>query len=277
MFNMLKNCADDGVWSVAYEATPEHDGLMTLRCTRDGALLEEKAYSLHTHTLGYKEIIIPAGCTTEGELGFFCATCGVAYNTEIIAPIGHNYSDWYMNTNGTHSCSCDRCHDLQTENCKYVATVTVPTCTLGGYTTYVCSVCGHTYIADETDPLGHNWSEWVDNKDDTTHTRTCRRCGVQETQIHEWGKWIFNNDNTLCKNGTKTRYCALCGASQTVTAEKSSKFDLFLAKIKSFFLNIFKITINVNGNVTDAPSVDVDSDIDSDSDSDSDSGFGFIS
>ncbi|MBR7179841.1 MAG: CotH kinase family protein, partial [Oscillospiraceae bacterium] len=37
---------------------------------------------------------------------------------------------------------------------SYEAVVTAPTCTEGGYTTYTCS-CGNSYIADETDPLGH--------------------------------------------------------------------------------------------------------------------------
>ena len=37
---------------------------------------------------------------------------------------------------------------------SYEAVVTAPTCTEGGYTTYTCS-CGDSYIADETDPLGH--------------------------------------------------------------------------------------------------------------------------
>ena len=37
---------------------------------------------------------------------------------------------------------------------EYEATVTAPTCEEKGYTTYTCS-CGDSYVADETDPLGH--------------------------------------------------------------------------------------------------------------------------
>ena len=36
----------------------------------------------------------------------------------------------------------------------YEATVTAPTCTEGGYTTYICT-CGDSYVADETAALGH--------------------------------------------------------------------------------------------------------------------------
>ena len=39
---------------------------------------------------------------------------------------------------------------------SYEAVLTEPTCTEGGYTTYTC-VCGESYIADETDALGHDW------------------------------------------------------------------------------------------------------------------------
>lgn len=37
----------------------------------------------------------------------------------------------------------------------YVATVTEPTCTEGGFTTYTCALCGDSYTADETEALGH--------------------------------------------------------------------------------------------------------------------------
>ena len=47
----------------------------------------------------------------------------------------------------------------------YNAVVTAPTCTEEGYTTYTCA-CGDSYIADRTEPLGHNWQGAV-----------CGRCG----------------------------------------------------------------------------------------------------
>jgi len=44
---------------------------------------------------------------------------------------------------------CDNDHSFET-------TVTNPTCTDGGYTTYVCIYCDLTYNDDETAPLGHS-------------------------------------------------------------------------------------------------------------------------
>ena len=52
--------------------------------------------------------------------------------------------------------------------------VTAPTCTAAGYTTYTCSVCGDTYVADEVAALGH--TEAVD----TAVAPTCTETGLTE-------------------------------------------------------------------------------------------------
>ena len=39
---------------------------------------------------------------------------------------------------------------------SYTALVNEPTCTEEGFTTYTCE-CGNTYVADHTEPLGHDW------------------------------------------------------------------------------------------------------------------------
>ena len=51
----------------------------------------------------------------------------------------------------------------------YTQEVTKPTCTEKGYTSYTCSVCGDSYIADYTDALGH---EYVDG--------VCSRCDAAQ-------------------------------------------------------------------------------------------------
>lgn len=42
----------------------------------------------------------------------------------------------------------------------YQSTVTAPTCTEQGYTTYVCSGCGDRYVGDYVKPSGHTPGEW---------------------------------------------------------------------------------------------------------------------
>jgi len=75
------------------------------------------------------------------------------------------------------------CTQSHTHN--YVSTVTPPTCTDKGYTTYVCSECGDSYINNYTEPNGHSFSQWTIVKWPTTteeglQERECA-CGVKET------------------------------------------------------------------------------------------------
>ncbi len=51
---------------------------------------------------------------------------------------------------------------------NYVQQVTVPTCTEGGYTVYLCD-CGEYYVSDHTEALGHNYV-----------VGTCSRCGEKD-------------------------------------------------------------------------------------------------
>ena len=64
---------------------------------------------------------------------------------------------------------------------SYQATVTEPTCTESGYTTYVCSECGDTYTDNVTEPNGH--TEHIERVEPTCttdglETKTCAVCGI---------------------------------------------------------------------------------------------------
>jgi|GEM_PF-3788278 len=72
----------------------------------------------------------------------------------------------------------------------YVGVVTEPTCMEQGYTTYTCSRCGDTYVANHVPSLGHDWGEWAVTTPATTaavgeETRTCLRCSAEETRTIE--------------------------------------------------------------------------------------------
>lgn len=207
---------DEGVWKIDFEPTANHDGQMSRYCTRCDEVLETKSFKMHTHREGYRETVTEATCTTDGIGGIFCADCGAKYDTYVISALGHDYNDWYMNNNGTHSRTCSRCHNFESENCDFEVTVKEATCTEAGYTTHVCKICGYTYVDGNVDALGHAWGEWVDDGNGETHTRTCSGCGITETEEHHWGEWKLNKDATLFKNGTKTRVCPDCGATETI-------------------------------------------------------------
>ena len=73
-------------------------------------------------------------------------------------------------------------------NCthSYEAFVTAPSCTEGGYTTYTCPSCGHSYVGEHTEKLGHSYVENV-----------CSLCGDERAA---WGFYaellhsIFESD-----------------------------------------------------------------------------------
>ena len=66
-------------------------------------------------------------------------------------------------------------------------TVTPPTCTEQGYTTYSCAICGDSYTDDYTAPLGHSYGAWVivtapSANSNGLKRRTCTRCGAYEEE-----------------------------------------------------------------------------------------------
>ncbi|MBO5439377.1 MAG: hypothetical protein J6A53_01820 [Clostridia bacterium] len=64
---------------------------------------------------------------------------------------------------------------------NYSSVVTEPTCEAAGYTTYTCSVCSDTYVADEVAATGHNYAESARVESTCTTagsvTYTCSACG----------------------------------------------------------------------------------------------------
>ena len=59
-----------------------------------------------------------------------------------------------------------------------------PKCTERGLKQYTCRRCGATKTEAYGKPLGHDWGEWSDpvkNGDSYERTRSCKRCGLKET------------------------------------------------------------------------------------------------
>ena len=126
-------------------------------CTRCGAK-DPGVTPPHTHD--YKSVVTKPTCTERGYTEHVCS-CGSSYKTDYTAALGHDYK------NGL----CTRCgaKDPSAHTHDYKATVTKPTCTERGYTTYTCSVCGDSYKGSYVDPLGHDYKNG-----------TCTRCGAKD-------------------------------------------------------------------------------------------------
>ena len=82
----------------------------------------------------------------------------VTGNGTYIAPPGTVYTSVVVNVPTESGGDSPHVH-------KYTSEVIDPSCTMGGYTKYICD-CGHSYIADTTAPLMHSYVNGV-----------CERCG----------------------------------------------------------------------------------------------------
>ena len=129
---------------------------------------------------------IYSGTTGRNDLADFCTEGAV------VSAVGLCFM--HPEAGSDVSTCCLRVRDcdevvLIAEECEhdFTETVTAPTCTAGGYTTYTCAICGYSYVGSEIDPLGHLWDDGVVTVEPTTSTSgvrtfTCTRCGATKTE-----------------------------------------------------------------------------------------------
>ena len=111
-----------------------------------------------------------------------------------------------------------------TDSHSYKPVVTPADCENGGYTTYTCG-CGHSYVADQTEPAGHSWDEGTVTQypTDTTpgkRTYTCIACNkTMEEEIapttHEHQYTPTVTPPTCTTDGYTTHRCSACGDTFT--------------------------------------------------------------
>ena len=228
-----------GKWEITLPSSCTQSGLMQQTCGLCGVLIgEPKVIDPHEHQAGSWVTVVEAACEKEGEKVQNCTVCNGALATEVIPALSHSFTAWHSEENGLHSRTCLKCGVPETNNCDYAETVTAADCSNGGYTTNVCTVCENTYISDYTLALGHSWGNWSECADGISHERECHVCGADEKENHNWSEWVENDDAQTLANGTKSRICVSCGASETVEAENSSFFGSFFRSIVVFFGNI---------------------------------------
>ena len=123
-----------------------------------------------THSYGSWTVTAEATCDREGSRTRSCSLCGVE-QTEVIPATGHSYQSQVTaptcSSGGYTTYTCSSCGHSYTGDYtdagthSYSATVIDPTCTTGGYTSYRCSLCGDSYQADSTPAAGHDYSSLV--------------------------------------------------------------------------------------------------------------------
>ncbi|MBQ8834545.1 MAG: RICIN domain-containing protein, partial [Oscillospiraceae bacterium] len=131
----------------------------------------EKGYTTHTCACGdsytsdyidalghdYKSTVTDPTCTEGGYTVHTCSNCNDSYTDSNTEAIGHSWDEGKVTTEpteeteGVKTYTCMRCGETKTDAVpkldhthSYTETVTAPTCTEKGYSTYTCG-CGDSY------------------------------------------------------------------------------------------------------------------------------------
>ena len=170
-----------------------HENINEATCGEAGSYDEVHYCTIEAckHEISRETVVVPAtedhnytteiervepSCTADGHYVMQCA-CGATQTTPIKSP-GHSYQ----------------------------TVVTAPTCTAGGYTTYICLSCTESIVADQVPALGHK---------DTDGNNLCDNAGCDETVCnnHDWTEisiaWLEGDTVTCiatrtCKSGNHT-------------------------------------------------------------------------
>ena len=244
--NGVINCTQvDDVWPSPpqeTEATCTESGWRAYVGLRTGAYAGEETLPPLGHDWSSWETVMPPTCTETGEESRVCFRCG-AEEFHTLDALGHQPGEPVNEIQIPPDCiepgSSDivvRCIVCGQEISRqpavipplghdYEAVVTEPTCTEGGFTTYTCSRCGDSYVDDETEALGHEWSDWSVPVEPTctaegTRTRSCVRCNAVESEPvaalgHQPGEPVEENrvEPTVTEPGgyDTVVYCQRCG------------------------------------------------------------------
>ena len=205
-----------------HPATCTEPGLTDgMRC---GVCLEWVEPQEEIPALGHTAVVIPgceATCTADGLTeGSYCSVCNeTIVAQEAIPATGHAFGEWTetkaptCTEDGEQSRSCANCDAVETEAIELLGheheltEEVAPTCTEGGYSVYTCVACGDSYVADETEALGHSYENG-----------SCVRCGEADpnavTEIaNGWSgytTWVLTSDGTLTVSPTEQLFNGKC-------------------------------------------------------------------
>lgn len=166
---ILPKDANAHIWNP--EASESHnDGTHTLVCKLDPS-------HIITENCAYVDHVIKPTCLEAGETTHTCLYCDYSFKDNIQEKLDHDYADPIPDPEnpGKHIqiCRNDPSHKIYND-CEYSENVILPSCETKGYTQHTCDYCGHTYLDNETDSIGHDYGTKYEEIPDThTHLRRC--------------------------------------------------------------------------------------------------------
>ena len=103
------------------------------------------------HPTGHWSIPDDADCTVGYDKYLACDICDEFVERDYVSPVAEH---------------------------KYTKKVVSPTCTAGGYTEYICSLCNSHYRENETSPLGHKYKNYVTKATMSANGSIVNKCSV---------------------------------------------------------------------------------------------------
>jgi len=128
---------------------------------------------------------------------------------------------------------------------KYNTSLTAPTCTEQGYTTYLCSECGKTEKKDYVPATGHDWAEVIYETAPTCTapgygTKHCSVCDAQERSSlaakgHSYTEWVVDQEATPTENGHRYKICTVCEDLVEEVLHATGSEGLAFTKVESSY------------------------------------------
>ena len=197
-FTVILPFSDHEYNDVVTAPTCTSRGYTTHTCIYCGESYRDSFTSALGHNYNYAITTAPTAVAT-GVLTGTCSRCSV---TDPVTLPKLNTTDYTYILTSPATCTADGAESYTWKNTEYgtirfdfvlpmlghdyVAAVTEPGCTEGGYTTHTCSRCGDSYVDGETGALGHSFGSWAQSSTPTCTepgyiTRSCSRCGETES------------------------------------------------------------------------------------------------
>lgn len=173
-----------------------------------------KDYAAHDYQ--FVRVVAP----TYDEEGYTLSVCvcGAESRTDYTSQLQHNFSsDWESNRwYHWHVCLDDGYSELLGDEALHTwdnGEELTATYEHGGGTRYTCTVCGYSYIQNETSPLEHNYSNsWSVDLEKGTHYHACIDEGYEDLRKGEASHWYDTVDYPATyQEGAQTLYsCSIC-------------------------------------------------------------------
>ena len=208
----IKEAAFDGctaLKNVTFLGKDDEWSWVTIDGSNEALKDAHKSFASHTHS--YVDTVTAPTCTANGYTVHKCS-CGDTKTDSYTKMLGHSYQGGI----------CIRCGVLEDHKHDFKQTVTAPTCTSEGFTTYTCA-CGESYKKNYVSALEHkpelkNEKKAGCLKGGYTGDEVCTVCG----KVFKAGSVILalghstelrNEKAATCVNGgyTGDLVCVRCG------------------------------------------------------------------